>query len=116
MAFSSIEMMSSMGNHSSIVANNNENIKDGNASTKDCTSICCYDTDYLNAGINVINTQNLKKKIDKIKHCYLDISLGSNPVSELKYIGNTLPPIYYLYENYKDKSYKNLVGIIKSNT
>lgn len=116
MAFSSDEMMSSMWSHNSMVINNDEIIKNWKASTRDCTSICCYDTDYLNAGINVINTQNLKKKIDKIKHCYLDISIWSNPVSELKYLWNTSPPIYYLYNDDTNNLYVNLVWIIKSTT
>lgn len=117
MAFSSSEMISSMWNHIIVVNSSSEKLENCHSnSMDDCPSVCCYDNDYSNITASTIQNQNLKKKVDKIKYSYLDISLSSNLVSQLKYLWNTSPPNYYLYGNYRDKSYKNLVWIIKSTT
>lgn len=117
MAFSSNEMVHSMWNHNFFITDSNKKIENCHTnSMEDCTSICCYDKDNLNITANSISNKSIKKKIDKIKSSYLDISLSSNLVSELKYLWNISPPIDYLYDIYKNNLYISLIWIVKSNT
>lgn len=117
MAFSSHEIVPSMWNHFILFNSSGEKLENCHSnSMSDCNSICCYDNNYSILIANTNENQTLKKKVDKIKYSFLDISTSSNLVSQLKYLWNISPPIDYLYDIYKNNLYINLIWIVKSNT
>lgn len=79
---------------------------------KDCKSLCCLNHDIY-ATNYCFSTQNNKKKIDKLKYCFIDLDLYISSLLDFNFIWNISPP--WNFKKLKNE-YISLIPWIKSNT
>lgn len=82
--------------------------------SNDKDDICCYDKDYWFSSVSNIQSHDNKKKFDKIKYSFIDISFETFSIYEWNLIWNISPP--YKEESLQKSNYVSLIWIIKSNT
>lgn len=82
----------------------------------ECQSVCCYEKDYTTNNSLISNfSQNILKKYKTIIS-FFDIWVVDNLVFDWNFVWNISPPNYKILLLVQNKSYINLVWIVKSNT
>ncbi len=110
------EISFSMWNHNMEVQNIPDCHHSDTNDFDDCQSVCCYEKDYTtNNSLITNNIQNTFKKYKTIIS-FFEIWIIDNLVFDWNFVWNISPPNYKISLLLQNKSYINLIWIVKSNT